>query len=171
MAITDEVPKSRITLTYRTDVQGEKANVDLPLRLLVAGDFSKGRSDDRKVDLDQRQVRNLDGRNLDEVMKNMNMTLRFKSPNKVDPERGGEEIDVELPIDAMKSFSPAEVAQHIPKVRALLLLRKLLLEVQGNIDNRKEFRQLLRTLAQNESAVASLLEELKGFESFKIPEA
>lgn len=171
MAITDEVPKSRITLTYRTDVQGEKANVDLPLRLLVAGDLSKGRSDDRKLDLDQRQVRNLDGRNLDEIMKNMNMTLRFKSPNKVDPERGGEEIDVELPIDSMKSFSPAEIAQNIPKVRALLLLRKLLLEVQGNIDNRKEFRQLLRTLAQDESAVASLLDELKGFESFKIPKA
>lgn len=169
MAITDEVPKSRITLTYRTDVQGEKASVALPFRMLVAGDFSNGTSEDRKKDLDQRQIRNLDGTNLGEVMKDMKMTLRFKAQNKIDPDRAGDEIDVELPIDSMKSFDPAEIAKNVPKVRALLLLRKLLLEVQGNLDNRKEFRNLLRALASNEASVASLLKELQGFDSFKIP--
>ena len=71
----------------------------------------------------------------------------------------------------MKSFDPAELSQHIPKVRSLLLLRKLLLEVQGNLDNRKDFRKLIRALAQDESAVGALLGELEGFESFKLPTA
>jgi type VI secretion system protein ImpB len=50
MGVNDEIPKSRITLTYKTEVQGEPAVVDLPFRLLVLGDFSGGSSKDRQVD-------------------------------------------------------------------------------------------------------------------------
>ena len=170
MAVSDEIPRSRITLTYRTDVRGEPQDVALPYRLLLMGDFSAGTSADRKVDLDQRQIRNLDGRNLDQVMKDMKMSISFKVPNKIDPDNA-EELDVELPVNSMKSFTPAEIAQNIPKVKSLLLLRKLLLEVQGNLDNRKDFRRMLRALAQDPKAVAALTAQLKGFESFKIPAA
>ena len=71
----------------------------------------------------------------------------------------------------MKSFQPAEIARNVPKIRALLLLRKLLLEVQGNLDNRKEFRKLVRSLAQSEDAVQTLLKQLEGYENFKVPTA
>jgi type VI secretion system protein ImpB len=168
MAITDEIPKSRLTLTYRTNVHGEPEDVALPFRVLVMGDLSAGTSVDRKVDLDQRQIRKLDGKNLDQVMSDMNMSVQVTVPNRIDPERG-EEMTAELPIRGMKSFSPAEVAKNVPKVRALLLLKRLLLEVQANLDNRKEFRKLLRQLAQDKGAVSTLLAELKGFENFKVP--
>ena len=68
-----------------------------------------------------------------------------------------------------KSFTPAEVAKNVPKIRALLLMKRLLLEVQANLDNRKEFRKLLRQLAQDKGSVTQLLGELKGFEDFKVP--
>lgn len=168
MSVNDEIPKSRITLTYRTTVTGEPEDVVLPYRQLVMGDFSNGTSVDRKLDLDQRNLRNLDGANLDQVMEDMKMTLNFKVQNKIDPSNG-EEFDVSLPIKGMKSFTPAEIAQNVPKVKSLLLLRKLLLEVQGNLDNRKEFRRLLRAIASDPGAVQKLTEELKGFEAFKIP--
>jgi type VI secretion system protein ImpB len=50
-----------------------------------------------------------------------------------------------------------------------LLLKKLLLEVQANLDNRKEFRRLLRELASDKEAIAALQKELKGFDDFKVP--
>jgi type VI secretion system protein ImpB len=168
MAVNDEIPKSRITLTYRSNVTGEAEDVVLPYRQMVMGDFSGGTSTDRQLDLDQRTLRNLDGTNLDQVMADMKMTLNFKVANKVDPSNA-EEFDVSLPITGMKSFTPAEIAQNVPKVKALLLLRKLLLEVQGNLDNRKEFRRLLRAISQDPGAVQKLMEELKGFEGFKLP--
>jgi type VI secretion system protein ImpB len=169
MAVNDEIPKSRLTLTYRTSVQGKNQEVSLPYRLLVMGDLSGGTSTDRKTDLDQREIRNLDGTNLNQVMADMNMSVKFKVDNRIDPERGGEEMAVDLPVTSMKSFQPAQIARSVPKVRALLLLRKLLLEVQGNLDNRKEFRKLVRQLAQSEEAVQALLKQLEGFESFKLP--
>ncbi|WP_002639491.1 type VI secretion system contractile sheath small subunit [Myxococcus hansupus] len=168
MAINDEIPKSRITLTYRTSVNGERVNKALPLRLLVMGDFSSGTSADRKKDLDQRQIRNLDGKNLDQVMRDMSMTLQFKVPNRIDP-GNAEELEVALPVDSMKSFTPAELAKNLPKVRALLLLRKLLLEMQGNLDNRKEFRRMVRELAQSPEAVAALRKDLQDFNGLAIP--
>jgi type VI secretion system protein ImpB len=57
----------------------------------------------------------------------------------------------------------------VPKLKSLLLLRKLLLEVQNNIDNRKEFRLMLRQLAEDPDAAAALRQELAGFEDFKVP--
>ncbi|MCY1078683.1 type VI secretion system contractile sheath small subunit [Archangium lansingense] len=168
MAINDEIPKSRITLTYRTSVNGERAEKALPLRLLLMGSFSGGTSTDSQKDLDQRQIRNLDGKNLDQVMKDMDIRLQFQVSNRIDP-GNSEQLDVELPIDSMKSFTPLQIARNIPKVRALLLLRKLLLEQQGNLDNRKEFRRLVRELAQNPEAVSALKKELQDFNGLKIP--
>lgn len=168
MAITDDIPKSRLTLTYRTDVQGQREDVQLPFRLLVLGDLSQGTSKDAQVDLDQRQIRTLDGRNLDAVMKDMGGSMSLTVPNRIDPDKS-EELAVSLPVTSMKSFEPAVVAQQIPKVRALLLLKTLLLEVQGNLDNRKEFRKLLRQMASDSEAVKALAAELPGFDNFKVP--
>ncbi|MBM7118737.1 type VI secretion system contractile sheath small subunit [Archangium primigenium] len=168
MAINDDIPKSRITLTYRTTVNGERTEKALPLRLLMMGDFSSGTSTDQRKDLDQRQIRNLDGKNLDQVMRDMDMTLQFKVRNRIDPGTA-EQLDVTLPIASMKSFTPAELAKNMPKVRALLLLRKLLLEMQGNLDNRKEFRRMVRELAQNPEAVAALRNDLQDFNGLALP--
>jgi type VI secretion system protein ImpB len=168
MAITDEIPKSRLTLTYRTTVHGESEDVQLPFRMLVMGDLSGGTSGDRKVDLDQRKLRSLDGKNLDHVIRDMNISVKVTVPNKIDPDKQAD-ITATLPITSMKSFTPAEIAQNVPKIKALTVLKKLLLEVQANLDNRKEFRRLIRALAQDKNAIAKLTAELKDFETFRVP--
>jgi len=168
MAITDEIPKSRLTLTYRTNVSGAPADMVLPFRLLIMGDLSNGTSKDRGVDLDLRNIRQLDGKNLNSLMADMKMSVKVNVPNRIDPDKN-ETIEATLPITGMKSFTPAEIAEHVPKIKSLLLLRKLLLEVQNNIDNKKEFRTLLRKLAESPDAAAALKAELAGFDDFKVP--
>ena len=168
MAITDEIPKSRLTLTYRTNVNGTPEDKALPFRLLIMGDLSNGTSKDRGVDLDLRSIRQLDGKNLNSLMADMKMSVKVSVPNRIDPDKA-DTINVTLPIEGMKSFTPAEIAEHVPKIKSLLLLRKLLLEVQNNIDNKKEFRTLLRQLAENPETAAALREELAGFDDFKVP--
>lgn len=167
MAIQDQIPKSRLTLRYKTEVNGQPEDISLPLRLLVTGDFSLGSSKDSKLDLEERRVRSMDGKNTDSVMKDMGMSLKFAVPNKIDPERE-EDMSVELPIDCMKSFLPDQVAKNVPKLKGLLMLKELLQEMLSNVDNRKEFRNLLGDLLGNEEALSKMLAELKGFESFKL---
>ena len=162
MAVQDETPKSRITLTYKTSVDGEPAPVELPFRLMVLGDFSQGTSKDRKEDLGDRKVRSFDGANTSQIMKDMGISVNMVVPNKISPETE-ESIRVNLQVDGIESFNPAEVAKQVPQVRSLLLFKKLLEEVQSNIANKKEFAQLLNKLYANQQAFEKLKEELKEF--------
>ena len=166
MAIQDEIPKSRLTLKYKTEVNGAAEDINLPLRLNVVGDFSGGTSKDRKVDLEERRLRNLDGNNTDAVMKDMGISLSIAVPNKIDDE---EDLQVDLDIDSMKAFSPDKIAQQVPKLKGLLMVKELLEELMSNVDNRKEFRKLLGDLMKDQDALTALKDELKGFEGFKLP--
>jgi type VI secretion system protein ImpB len=51
------------------------------------------------------------------------------------------------------------------------MLKQLLEEVLSNVDNRKEFRNLLGQLMSDQDALGKMMEELKGFESLKLPSA
>ena len=168
MSIQDEIPKSRLTLRYKTEVNGQPEDLTLPLRLMITGDFSQGSSTDRALDLDERRLRNLDGTNTDTVMKDMGLKLNFAVDNKIDPERE-EDLQVSLVIDSMKSFSPDQVAQQVPKLKGLLTIKTLISEMQSNVDNRKELRKLLDELMSNPENLEKVLADLKGFESFKLP--
>ena len=168
MAVQDEVPKSRITLRYRTEINGTPADITLPLRILVMGDFSLGTSSDRKVDLEERKIRSLDGTNTGSIMKDMKMSITTTVPNKIDPENS-ENIEVTLPINSMKSFSPDNVAKNVPKLRALMTLRKLLVEMDSNMGNSKDLRKLVGDLYGNADAFNKLRADLKAFEGLKLP--
>ena len=169
MSIQDEIPKSRLTLKYKTEVNGQPADIELPFRLLMLGDFSLGTSKDRTLDLEDRQFRNLDGTNLNAVMNDMNMSIDFSVPNKIDPDNA-EDIHVKLPINNLKSFDPGVVADNVPKLKGLLMLKSLLKELIANADNRKDFRTLLSDLLGSDEDLKKLQDELKGFEGYKLPQ-
>jgi type VI secretion system protein ImpB len=168
MAVQDETPKSRITLTYKTEVEGEPAVVDLPFRILALGDFSGGTSKDRQVDLEERGLRSLDGRNTNQVMKDMRISLDVVVPNKVNSQE--ESMRMQLNFESMNSFSPEEIAKQVPQIRSLMLLKKLLEEVQSNVANKKEFAQLLSKLFSSEESLNKMREKLKNYAMYRIPQ-
>lgn len=167
MSVQEEVPKSRITLTYKTEVDGEPAAVDLPLRMMVLGDFSNGSSKDRKLELDERNLRSLNGSNINEIMKDMGIGLDVVVPDKINS--NGQEMRVQLKLEELNSFSPEEVAKQVPQIRSLLLLKKLLEEIQSNVANKKEFAALLNKLFSSEALLSQMKEKLQNFSNYKIP--
>lgn len=71
--MSDGVPKSRVTLVYDTkQPEGREKPRELPFRLLVLGDVGG----DKSAPLDQRKVRQLNGRNLGEVIKGLKVAVR-----------------------------------------------------------------------------------------------
>jgi type VI secretion system protein ImpB len=169
MSVQDEIPRSRLTLKYRTTIDGEPAVVELPLRLMVLGDF--GSTKDRALDLDERDLRSIDGNNLPYVMKDMEIEMSLEVKNLVNPEEEDETMAVTIPIDDMRSFSPDAIAKAVPKVQALLLLRSALRALQTNVSNSKAFRRQLQELflPENADALAKVREELQEFVGLRIP--
>jgi hypothetical protein len=107
--MSDGVPKSRVTLTYDTrQPEGREKPRELPFRLLVLGDLGGDKS---HLALDARQVRELNGRNLGEVMKGLKIRVQG-----IALDEGSRKIDVLL--DSMSSFSPDSILRTITGQKA-----------------------------------------------------
>ncbi len=167
MAAQDEVARSRVTLKYKTEVNGETATEELPFRQLVIGDFSGGTSKDRQEDLENRAIRSFDGNNTSDLINDMGVQVDMVVPNKI--EAGKKDLRVNLKIDEKRSFDPNEVAKQVPQVRALLQAKQLLIELQSNIANKRELGALLNRLYADPEVFKGLKEsDLKDFAKFQI---
>lgn len=114
--MSDGVPKSRVTLTYDTrQPEGREKPRELPFRLLVLGDLG---GDKENLPLDVRRVRQLNGRNLGEVIKG----LKIRIPGIALNESGDRKLDVL--IDAISSFAPDSILRMITGQKA----------AQGSVD-------------------------------------
>jgi len=168
MSIQDEIPKSRLTISYRTAITGKTITVAFPFRILVLADLSAGTSKDRALELGDRLVRSVPGRNLDGLMRDMSISCQCTVPNRIDPQDSAT-LDLQLPVDAMAAFAPDHIAHAVPKLRALLLLKQLLVEMLASIDNRKPLRQLVQTIYGTPELYEGLLARLKDFAGLRLP--
>lgn len=149
-------PKERVNIVYRPATGDAKEEVELPLKLLVVGDFT-GRQDDRM--LEDRDPINIDKDNFNEVMKGQNLNLDVNVADKIsgDPDK---ELSLSLKFESIKDFSPESVAKNTPELNKLLELREALQALKGPMSNRPEFRKKIQEIVKDEAAREKLLKEL-----------
>lgn len=158
MAKTGSVaPKERVNIVYRPATGDAKEEIELPLKLLVVGDYTQ-RPDDRMVE--EREPINIDKDNFNEVLKAQNLSLDLTVPNKLseDPE---EEMGVALKFESIKDFEPEALARNTPELKKLLELREALNALKDPMSNRPEFRKKIQELVKDDAAREQLLKELK----------
>ncbi len=150
-------PKERVNIVYRPATGDAKEEVELPLKLLVMGDFTL-RPDDRMVEA--REPINIDKDNFNEVLKAQNLKLDITIPNKLseDPE---EEMSLALKFESLADFEPEAIVKNTPELNKLLELREALTSLKGPMSNRPEFRKKIQELIKDEAAREQLLKELK----------
>ena len=149
-------PKERVNIVYRPATGDAKEEVELPLKLLVMGDFT-GSPDDRP--LEQRQPINIDKDNFNEVLKARNIGLDLTVPNRLSG-KPDEEMKVKLRLESMKDFNPDAVADQVPELKKLLELRDALRSLKSPLSNVPEFRKKVQELVKDETARKQLLKEL-----------
>ena len=150
-------PKERVNIVYRPATGDAKEEVELPLKLLVVGDFTQ-RPDDRMVE--EREPINIDKDNFNEVLKAQNLSLDLTVPNKLS-DQPDEELSVSMKFESIKDFEPEAIAKNTPELNKLLELREALNSLKGPMSNRPEFRKKIQELIKDEAAREQLLKELK----------
>lgn len=113
--MSDGIPKSRVMLTYDTkQPEGREKPRELPFRLMVMGDVG---GDKQAVPLDQRKVRQLNGRNLGEVIKGFKIKI---SGIAIGDQANANAADkkVDIVVDSLASFSPDEVLRVLTGQKA-----------------------------------------------------
>ena len=150
-------PKERVNIVYRPATGDAKEEVELPLKLLVVGDFTSS-PDGRMVE--EREPINIDKDNFNEVLKAQNLNLDLTVPNKLseDPDA---ELNVSVKFESIKDFEPEAIAKNTPELNKLLELREALNSLKGPMSNRPEFRKKIQELIKDEAAREQLLKELK----------
>jgi type VI secretion system protein ImpB len=150
-------PKERVNIVYRPATGVAQEEVELPLRILVMGDYTL-KEDGRPVE--DREVVSIDKDNFNERMKAQNLELDLTVANKLseDPD---EEMRVSLKFDSLKSFEPESVVKNTPELNKLLELREALKALKGPMSNRPEFKKKIQELLQDDAARDQILKELK----------
>ncbi|WP_217589873.1 type VI secretion system contractile sheath small subunit [Burkholderia sp. GbtcB21] len=150
-----EIPKSRVSITLDLHTGGAQKKVELPLKLLVAGDFSAGRE---QVPLAERKKVNIDKNNFDAVLADYAPDLKIAADNTLAGD--GSELPVNLSFRSIKDFEPEQVARQIPELQALLAMRNLLRDLKSNLLDNGTFRREFEKVLKDDRLSAKLRGEL-----------
>lgn len=150
-----EIPKARVNITLDVETGGAKKKLELPMKLLVMGDFSNGKTKGRVA---ERERININKDNFESVMRNLAPTLDFNVENKLD--RDGNDIRVQLEADSIRSLDPEVVAEQIPELHKMLAMRNLLKDLRSNILDNGSLRRELEKIVKNRPDLLDLKEKL-----------
>ena len=150
-------PKERVNIVYRPAMGDAQEEVELPLKMLVMGDFTL-RDEDRPVE--EREPLNIDKDNFDEVLKAQDLPLDITVPDRITGAEG-EELNVSLKFESLKDFSPEALARNTPELKRLMELREALAALKGPLSNLPDFRKKIQEIVKDEATRDRLLKELE----------
>ncbi|WP_320006580.1 type VI secretion system contractile sheath small subunit [Maridesulfovibrio sp.] len=149
-------PKERVNIVYKPDTGDAKEEVELPLKLLVVGDFTQ-KEDDRMVE--DRDPVNIDKDNFNEVLKAQDLELKLGVDDKLSGEEGAQ-MAVNLKFESLKDFDPDRIINQVPELQKLMELREALKALKSPLSNVPEFRKKVQELVKDDGAREKLLKEL-----------
>jgi type VI secretion system protein ImpB len=120
-------PKERVNITYKPAIGNAKEEVELPLKLLMLGDYTM-RPDPRP--LEDRKPINVDKDNFQKVMSEQKLALNFGVKDKLG-ENEDNELNVNLKFRRLSDMEPEAIANQVPELKKLLDLRAALTSLKG----------------------------------------
>ncbi|HFP0596798.1 TPA: type VI secretion system contractile sheath small subunit, partial [Escherichia coli] len=134
---------------------GGQKKVELPLKLLVAGDFSNGQEE---RPLSERIKMDVNKNNFNAVLADISPSVRLNVENTLAGD--GTEESISLTFRNMNDFTPEQVARQIPRLKAMLAMRSLLRDLKANLLDNATFRKELEKILQDPELSQALRDEL-----------
>lgn len=150
-----EIPKARVNIKLDLHTGGAQKKVELPLKLMVVGDYSNG-AEQRTVS--EREKVNVNRNNFDSVLAEFSPAVNLAVENTLAGD--GSEENVSLAFREMSDFTPEQVARQIPQLKAMLAMRNLLRDLKANLLDNQAFRKALEKILLDPMLSAELRSEL-----------
>ena len=150
-----EIPQARVNIKLDLHTGGSQKKVELPLKLMVVGDYSNG-AEQRAVS--EREKVNINKNNFDSVLADFSPSVNLSVVNTLACD--GSEENVSLSFNEMKDFEPEQVVRQIPQLKAMLAMRNLLRDLKANLLDNQAFRKELEKILIDPALSAELRSEL-----------
>ncbi len=137
---TSVAPKERINVTFKPATGNAVEEIELPLKVMVLGDFQK-RHDPRPI-MDRKPV-SINKNNFAEVMEKQNLRLDIAVPNVLHDGESENDMAVRLNVQSMRDFEPGQLLEQIPETNKLLRIREALVSLRGPMGNMPAFRKAI----------------------------
>jgi len=141
----NEIPPARINIQLSVDTGGAQKKMELPLKLLVLGDFKMDGDESRII---EREKININKDNFDGVMQSLNVELKSS------------ELPVKLKFNSIKSFEPMEIVKQVPELNRLMAVRNLIKDLGSNLLDNREFRKKMESILKDKNSTQLVLKEL-----------
>jgi type VI secretion system protein ImpB len=151
-------PKERVNILYKTELGGAQEEVELPLNILVMGEYNPNVPDDEKA-LEDRKTIGVDKDNFNDVLEKQNLGLTASVPDKLSGEKDAN-LTVDLKFKSLNDFGPEAIVKQVPELKKLLELRNALTALKSPLGNVPAFRKKLQSLLGDETNRAKLMAEL-----------
>lgn len=165
----DEIPKERINIKFVRQTGDAQEEVELPLKLLMLGDYTLKEPSPDDPPLDEKERISVDKQNFQDVMEGMDLGVKLTVPNRLIDEEG-EEMIIDLKFKDLDSFRPEAVAPQVKELKAILAVRNLLEELKAHVITNRQFRRALEDIVKTNldgtiadlEKLAPMPESLKG---------
>jgi len=154
-------PKERVNIVYRAGTDGAAQEQELPLKMLVMGDFTQ------QIDttpVGERHPVTIDKDNFEAVMAERGMSLDINVPRTDSAQDAhgeyAESLNVHLEVRGLKDLTPEGICAQVEPLQKLLQLRRALVALKGPLGNVPAFRKGLQTLLRDAHTRRRLAQEI-----------
>lgn len=149
-----EIPQARVNITLDVETGGAKTKKELPLKLLVLGDFSHGKATGT---IAQRERVSINKHNFNQVLADYTPELQVTVPNRIHNQG---DLNVQLQFNAFSDFKPEAIVERVPQLKKLMAMRNLLKDFKSCVIDNHTFRKELEKVMKDTTHVKQLRQEL-----------
>ncbi|WP_412754122.1 type VI secretion system contractile sheath small subunit [Legionella londiniensis] len=149
-----EIPQARVNITLDVETGGAKTKKELPLKLLILGDFSNGKA---KGTIAQRERISINKHNFNQVLADLSPELNINVPNRI---KNDGDLPVKLQFQVFSDFKPEAIVEQIPQLKRLMAMRNLLKDLKSCVIDNQNFRKELEKIMRDRRDAQQLQQEL-----------
>lgn len=150
-----EIPQARVNITLDVETGGAKSKKELPMKLLMLGDYSHGQATGSVA---ERERIRINKQNFDNVLADLSPTLTLAVPDRIQNQGG--DLSVTLSFKQFSDFKPDHLIEQVPALKRLMAMRNLLKDLKSCVIDNQTFRKELEKIMKDSASTAQLLQEM-----------